>query len=40
MAIKRSTAHRIRLKNIVNSPYEKREGFNRPDPGVLSVELD
>lgn len=32
MAIKRSTAHRIRLKNIVNSPYEKREGFN---PSVI-----
>ena len=32
MAIKRSTAYRIRLKNIVNSPYEKREGFN---PSVI-----
>ena len=32
MAIKRSTAYRIRLKNIVNSSYEKREGFN---PSVI-----
>ena len=32
MAIKRSTAYRIRLKNVVNSPYEKREGFN---PSVI-----
>ena len=32
MAIKRSTAYRIRLKNIVNSPYETREGFN---PSVI-----
>jgi len=32
MAIKRSTAYRIKLKNIVNSPYEKREGFN---PSVI-----
>ncbi len=32
MAIKRSTAYRIKLKNIVNSDYEKREGFN---PSVI-----
>ena len=32
MAIKRSTAYRIKLKNIVNSEYEKREGFN---PSVI-----
>lgn len=32
MAIKRSTAYRIKLKNIINSEYEKREGFN---PSVI-----
>jgi len=32
MTIKRSTAYRIKLKNIVNSEYEKREGFN---PSVI-----
>lgn len=32
MAIKRSTAYRIKLKNIINSNYEKREGFN---PSVI-----
>ncbi|MEK9635175.1 MAG: OB-fold nucleic acid binding domain-containing protein [Candidatus Woesearchaeota archaeon] len=32
MAIKRSTAYRIKLKNIINSDYEKREGFN---PSVI-----
>jgi len=32
MAIKRSTAYRVKLKNIVNSTYEKREGFN---PSVI-----